>query len=730
MSFTGNTPIVDGIQLADANPTKADTVNYTVTFNQSVTGVDIADFTLKSTAVTGANIAAVTGSGASYNVSVNTGKESGTLGLNLVDNDSINNSVLVPLGDIGQGNGNFTGLTYTIDKTPPAVSFAPVAPDPRNTSVTTIPITFSEPVTGFNTADLSLTRNGVAVPLTGATLNSTNNTNWTLDNLTGLTDADGNYQLSLTAAGSGIVDRAGNALNTNASNIWSADFTAPTAASSFSNINAAGGNTYNFTVTYTDNTALNVSTLDSKDILVAGPDGKTQQATLVNFTPLGNGTPRSATYSFVPPGGTWDTADNGIYTVQLQPQQVSDTVGNFDVAGNLGTFTVNIAPAAPAPAVTAAPAPAAPAPAITAAPAPVVTVPVFTAPVVTAPVVTAAPAPAAPAPAITAAPAPAAPAPAITAAPAPVVTAPVFTAPVVTAPVVTAAPAPVVTAAPAPVVTAPVFTAAPTPPTLIVTAATPIVTPIATAAPTPPTPIVTAATPIVTPIAKAAPTPPTPIVTATPTPQPIVTPTPAPTPIDTMTPALTSIGTLIDRLTSIAKTAPTATTATATPMRTLIAMTTRTPVFTAPPTSARTVSDCPPASMPIRRSTSTPMPVNRDREYDPLTCPQNNQVNYRSNTPAQIAKPIALSAPNCPSVAGDRDNDDFLIGSPKNTNDGNQKSDRVSTIGFSLLGEFCASGTPQRSTLNNVQSFGLTTQLQFSHTTLVNTASQCQIRLI
>ncbi len=659
MSFTGNTPIVDGIQLADANPTKADTVNYTVTFNQSVTGVDIADFTLKSTAVTGANIAAVTGSGASYNVSVNTGKESGTLGLNLVDNDSINNSVLVPLGDIGQGNGNFTGLTYTIDKTPPAVSFAPVAPDPRNTSVTTIPITFSEPVTGFNTADLSLTRNGVAVPLTGATLNSTNNTNWTLDNLTGLTDADGNYQLSLTAAGSGIVDRAGNALNTNASNIWSADFTAPTAASSFSNINAAGGNTYNFTVTYTDNTALNVSTLDSKDILVAGPDGKTQQATLVNFTPLGNGTPRSATYSFVPPGGTWDTADNGIYTVQLQPQQVSDTVGNFDVAGNLGTFTVNIAPAAPAPAVTAAPAPAAPAPAITAAPAPVVTVPVFT-------------------------------------------------APVVTAPVVTAAPAPVVTAAPAPVVTAPVFTAAPTPPTLIVTAATPIVTPIA----------------------KAAPTPPTPIVTATPTPQPIVTPTPAPTPIDTMTPALTSIGTLIDRLTSIAKTAPTATTATATPMRTLIAMTTRTPVFTAPPTSARTVSDCPPASMPIRRSTSTPMPVNRDREYDPLTCPQNNQVNYRSNTPAQIAKPIALSAPNCPSVAGDRDNDDFLIGSPKNTNDGNQKSDRVSTIGFSLLGEFCASGTPQRSTLNNVQSFGLTTQLQFSHTTLVNTASQCQIRLI
>ncbi|MEG5250861.1 hypothetical protein QUB67_32530, partial [Microcoleus sp. ARI1-A1] len=502
MSFTGNTPTVDGIQLADANPAKADTVNYTVTFNQSVTGVDIADFTLNSTAVTGASIAAVTGSGQTYNVSVNTGKGSGTVGLNLVDNDSINNSLLVPLGDVGQGNGNFMGPTYTIDKTPPTVSFAPVAPDPRNSSVTTIPITFSEPVTNFNTADLTLTNNGVVVPLTGATLNSSDNTNWTLDNLTGLTGGDGNYQLSLTAAGSGIADQAGNALNTNASDIWSADFTAPTAATSLSNINAAGGNTYNFTVTYTDNTALNVSTLDSKNILVTGPDGKTQQATLVSFTPVGNGTPRTASYSFVPPDGTWDTADNGTYTVQLQPQQVSDTVGNFGVAGNLGTFTVDIAP-------TATPAPTA------------------------APVVTAAPTPApTPAPVVTATPTPApTPAPVVTAAPTP--------APVVT-PVVTATPTPEATAAP---VVTPVVTAAPTP--------APVVTPVVTAAPTPApvvTPVVTAAptpAPVVTPVVTAAPTPApvvTPVVTAAPTPAPVVTPvvTAAPTPAPVVTPVVTA----------------------------------------------------------------------------------------------------------------------------------------------------------------------------------------------
>ncbi len=242
----------------------------------------------------------------------------------------------------------------------PTVTFDPITPDPRNTSVSIIPITFSEPVTGFSIADLSLTRNGVSIPLTGATLNTSNNINWTLDNLTGLTGSDGNYQLSLIATNSNIADQLGNPLNTNASDTWSADFTTPIASTSLTNINTAGGTSYNFAVTYSDNTALNVSSLDSNDLLVAGPDGKSQPATLVNVTPIGNGSPRTATYSFTPPGNSWDTADNGTYTVQLQPKQVSDTVGNFGVAANLGTFTVNIAPITPTPIVPPTPTPIVP----------------------------------------------------------------------------------------------------------------------------------------------------------------------------------------------------------------------------------------------------------------------------------------------------------------------------------------------------------------------------------
>ena len=59
---------------------------FTVTFNQSVTGVDAADFNLVATGtVANGTISSVTGSGATYTVNVTGITGSGTLGLNLVD---------------------------------------------------------------------------------------------------------------------------------------------------------------------------------------------------------------------------------------------------------------------------------------------------------------------------------------------------------------------------------------------------------------------------------------------------------------------------------------------------------------------------------------------------------------------------------------------------------------------------------------------------------------------
>ena len=64
--------------------------SFTVTFNQSVTGVDAADFNLIATgSVANGTISSVTGSGDTYSVNVTGITGAGTLGLNLVDLPSI-----------------------------------------------------------------------------------------------------------------------------------------------------------------------------------------------------------------------------------------------------------------------------------------------------------------------------------------------------------------------------------------------------------------------------------------------------------------------------------------------------------------------------------------------------------------------------------------------------------------------------------------------------------------
>jgi len=109
-------PTVTSINAASANPTAPATiVAWTITFSASVTGVDATDFTLvQSGGVSGASITDVTVSGTTWTVTANTGSGTGTLGLNLVDNDTIQNGSGQKLGGTGAGNGNFTGQVYTV----------------------------------------------------------------------------------------------------------------------------------------------------------------------------------------------------------------------------------------------------------------------------------------------------------------------------------------------------------------------------------------------------------------------------------------------------------------------------------------------------------------------------------------------------------------------------------------------------------------------------------------
>jgi phosphatidylserine/phosphatidylglycerophosphate/cardiolipin synthase-like enzyme len=141
--------IVSSVTRAGSPSTAATSVDFVVDFSESVTGVDASDFTLTTTGVSGASITGVSGSGATYTVTVNTGSGNGTIRLDVVDDDSILDGSSDPL------NGGFTsGQTYTIDRTAPTVVSSVRGPvDPTAVSQVNFIVTFSEPVTGVDAAD-------------------------------------------------------------------------------------------------------------------------------------------------------------------------------------------------------------------------------------------------------------------------------------------------------------------------------------------------------------------------------------------------------------------------------------------------------------------------------------------------------------------------------------------------------------------------------------------------
>ncbi|HET9909727.1 MAG TPA: glycoside hydrolase domain-containing protein, partial [Anaerolineales bacterium] len=113
-------PFVSSIRAADPNPITASSVSFTVTFSKAVSGVNTTDFSLTRTgSIANASITSVTGSGNTYTVIVNTGSGTGTIRLDLLDNDSIKDAGNQSLGGSGMGNGNFTnGESYTISAPP------------------------------------------------------------------------------------------------------------------------------------------------------------------------------------------------------------------------------------------------------------------------------------------------------------------------------------------------------------------------------------------------------------------------------------------------------------------------------------------------------------------------------------------------------------------------------------------------------------------------------------
>jgi len=141
------------------------------------------------------------------------------------------------------------GLEVSLDTEAPTVDITDVSPDPRETSVESITIVFSEAVADFTLADLSLTRNAGENLITDEqTLTTEDNITWTLGNMAGLTGTGGQYFLNVNA--SGITDNAGNAVSEDASDLWSFN-TQPPTLTLVSTLAGAIKNTA-FTITYAD----------------------------------------------------------------------------------------------------------------------------------------------------------------------------------------------------------------------------------------------------------------------------------------------------------------------------------------------------------------------------------------------------------------------------------------------------------------------------------------------
>lgn len=110
-------PVVSSVVRADASPTNAASVDFTVTFSEAVTGLDAGDFQTVVGGLVGESISSVSGSGDTYMVTVQTGSGIGTLRLDLSDDDTIVDAAGNLLGGAGAGNGDFSaGESYSVDR--------------------------------------------------------------------------------------------------------------------------------------------------------------------------------------------------------------------------------------------------------------------------------------------------------------------------------------------------------------------------------------------------------------------------------------------------------------------------------------------------------------------------------------------------------------------------------------------------------------------------------------
>lgn len=305
-------PFVTAINRVFTSPTNATLVDFALTFSENVSGVDVNDFALSTTTgISGASVSSVSGSGANYTVSVNTGSGDGTLSLDLSDDDSIFSSNSIRLGGVGLGNGSFSsGQTYSIDKTPPTLSINTVALDDKiNAQEDDNPIAISGTANGAEDGQI------VTVTVDGLTKTTTVNSNfWSLSFSATEIQSFAEGTLNINAA---VSDAAGNVATPATQNIIY-DKTPPSCVITSSDYSISRGETS--TITFTFSKAITGFT--EADVTVSNGNISTPLTT--------NG------------GLTWTATYTPITDIENATNVITvDNSGVTDNAGNTGSGLTN-----------------------------------------------------------------------------------------------------------------------------------------------------------------------------------------------------------------------------------------------------------------------------------------------------------------------------------------------------------------------------------------------------
>jgi uncharacterized membrane protein len=242
------------------------------------------------------------------------------------------------------GTGSYTLYYEPVGYQPPTVTaLAPVSPNPASGPVSSLDVTFSEPVdpTTFNPNMLSLSLNGgpnLITPTSGITLTLVSGDTYQIGGLAALTSADGVYLLTVNP---GVAeDPYGNASTGTLSDNWANGQVGPYVVQ----VDSVSPNPRNTPVDSVDvvfDEPIDPTTFDYHDVSLALNGGSNLVSSLVTVTPV-SGSPD--TYAI---GGlTALTGAQGTYQLTVNAAGITDLSGDpgVDISSGSTDWTMNLTP--------------------------------------------------------------------------------------------------------------------------------------------------------------------------------------------------------------------------------------------------------------------------------------------------------------------------------------------------------------------------------------------------